>query len=187
MSLRGCLCLQAASAQTADPKAVRPGVLLVCASAFGSADCGLCPGRAAANERGGSSQNRKQMCSANGKRTRKHPCARQDLARRVQEVAINQLETAQQSVKTAQQAVKTAQQAVDTLQNVWLQEREARGNTEEAKEAKQELEKAKEEVEKAEQKYKEAQQKYEEAQAKVQAGPAQAAGLLRFCVCSCCC
>ena len=180
MSLRGCLCLQAASAQTADPKAVRPGVLLVCASAFGSADCGLCPGRAAANERGGSSQNRKQMCSANGKRTGKHPCARQDLARRVQEVAINQLETAQQSVKTAQQAV-------DTLQNVWLQEREARGNTEEAKEAKQELEKAKEEVEKAEQKYKEAQQKYEEAQAKVQAGPAQAAGLLRFCVCSCCC
>ena len=172
--------MQAASAQTADPKAVRPGVLLVCASAFGSADCGLCPGRAAANERGGSSQNRKQMCSANGKRTGKHPCARQDLARRVQEVAINQLETAQQSVKTAQQAV-------DTLQNVWLQEREARGNTEEAKEAKQELEKAKEEVEKAEQKYKEAQQKYEEAQAKVQAGPAQAAGLLRFCVCSCCC
>ena len=88
-------------------------------------------------------------------------------------MAINQLET--------------AQQAVDTLQKVWLQEFEARGNTEEAKEAKQELEKAKEEVEKAEQKYEEAQQKYEEAQAKVQAGPAQAAGLLRFCVCSCCC
>ena len=36
------LLIQAASAQTADPKAVRPGVLLVCASAFGSADCGLC-------------------------------------------------------------------------------------------------------------------------------------------------
>ena len=34
------LLIQAASAQTADPKAVRPGVLLVCASAFGSADCG---------------------------------------------------------------------------------------------------------------------------------------------------
>ena len=84
-------------------------------------------------------------------------------------MAINQLET--------------AQQAVETLQKVWLQEFEARGNTEEAKEAeakvekaKQEREKAKEEVEKAEQKYKEAQQKCEEAQ-----------GLLRFCVCSCCC
>ena len=34
------LLIQAASAQTTDPKAVRPGVLLVCASAFGSADCG---------------------------------------------------------------------------------------------------------------------------------------------------
>ena len=124
-----------------------------------------------------------------GRQTGKHPCTRQDLsaARRLQKVAINQLET-------AQQAVKTAQQAVETLQKVWLQEFEARGNTEEAKEAeakvekaKQEREKAKEEVEKAEQKYKEAQQKCEEAQAKVQAGPAQAAGLLRFCVCSCCC
>ena len=42
----GCLCLQAASAQTADPiedaaKAARPGVL-VRASFFGSADGGLC-------------------------------------------------------------------------------------------------------------------------------------------------
>ena len=36
------LLIQAASAQTADPKAVRPGVLLVCASAFGSADCFAC-------------------------------------------------------------------------------------------------------------------------------------------------
>ena len=88
-------------------------------------------------------------------------------------MAINQLET--------------AQQAVDTLQKVWLQELEARGNTEEAKEAEAKLREAEAKVDKAEQKYKEAQQKYEEAQAKVQAGPAQAAGLLRFCVCSCCC
>ena len=45
--VQGCLCLQAASAQTADPiedatKAARPGVLLVRASVFGSADGGLC-------------------------------------------------------------------------------------------------------------------------------------------------
>ena len=115
------------------------------------------------------------MWSANGKRTGKHPCARQDLAaaRRLQKVAINQLET--------------AQQAVDTLQKVWLQELEARGNTEEAKEAEAKLREAEAKVDKAEQKYEEAQQKYKEAQAKVQAGPAQAAGLLRFCVCSCCC
>ena len=101
-------------------------------------------GRAAAEERGGSSQNRKQMWSANGKRTGKHPCTRQDLsaARRLQKVAINQLET-------AQQAVKTAQQAVETLQKVWLQEFEARGNTEEAKEAEAKVEKAKQEREKA--------------------------------------
>ena len=185
------LLIQAASAQTAGPikyatKAVRPGVLLVCASAFGSADCGLCPGRAAANERGGSSQNRKQMCSANGKRTGKHPCARQDLARRVQEVAIKQLETAQQAVTTAQQAVTTAQQAVTTAQEVvgrlttlWLAERPS--GSEKANLLKQELNEAQQNYGMAQQKYAEAQQKYEEAQqnckaasASIQAGRVQA-------------
>ena len=171
------LLIQAASAQTAGPikyatKAVRPGVLLVCASAFGSADCGLCPGRAAANERGGSSQNRKQMCSANGKRTGKHPCARQDLARRVQEVAIKQL-------KTAQQAVTTAQEVVGRLTTLWLAERPS--GSEKANLLKQELNEAQQNYGMAQQKYAEAQQKYEEAQqnckaasASIQAGRVQA-------------
>ena len=72
----GCLCLQAASAQTADPiedatKAARPGVLLVRASVFGSADGGLCllvqdePLQKTALENEAPEQNRKQMCSAN--------------------------------------------------------------------------------------------------------------------------
>ena len=177
------LLIQAASAQTAGPikyatKAVRPGVLLVCASAFGSADCGLCPGRAAANERGGSSQNRKQMCSANGKRTGKHPCARQDLARRVQEVAIKQLETAQQAVTTAQQAVTTAQEVVGRLTTLWLAEP---NGSEKANLLKQELHEAQQNYGMAQQKYAEAQQKYEEAQqnckaasASIQAGRVQA-------------
>ena len=165
MSLRGCLCLQAASAQTADPKAVRPGVLLVCASAFGSADCGLCPGRAAANERGGSSQNRKQMCSANGKRTGKHPCARQDLARRVQEVAIKQLET-------AQQAVTTAQEVVGRLTTLWLAERPS--GSEKANLLKQELNEAKKELREANREVDKAKQEVEKASASVQAGRVRA-------------
>ena len=172
MSLRGCLCLQAASAQTAGPikyatKAVRPGVLLVCASAFGSADCGLCPGRAAANERGGSSQNRKQMCSANGKRTGKHPCARQDLARRVRRLAIDEMETAQQAVKT--------------LTALWLQELDA-GPSDQANALKKQLDEAEAKLKRAKKEFEEAEQKYG-SKASVQAGR----GPGGFCVCSCCC
>ena len=96
-------------------------------------------------------------------------------ARRVQNVAINELET--------------AQQAFTVLQNVWLQEFKANGNTEEAKQAeakkdkaKKEVEKAKKELEEAKKELKEAEQKYD-AKASVQAGR----GPGGFCVCSCCC
>ena len=89
-------------------------------------------------------------------------------ARRVQNVAINELET--------------AQQAVTVLQNVWLQEFKANGNTEEAKQAEAKKDKAKKEVEKAEEKVKKATQEVEKAKkaasASVQAGRGQA-GLLR--------
>ena len=87
-------------------------------------------------------------------------------ARRVQNVAINELET--------------AQQAFTVLQNVWLQEFKANGNTEEAKQAeakkdkaKEEVEKAKKELEEAKKELKEAEQKYA-SKASVQAGRVQA-------------
>ena len=107
-----------------------------------------------------------------GKSTGKHPCTRQDLAaaRRLQTLAIDELET-------AQKAVVTAQKAVDALQAVWLQ-REDGDNNEEAKqayakfkEAKDEVGKAKLEVEKAEAKVEKA---TEAVKASFQAGPEQA-------------
>ena len=138
--------------------------------AFASAGAGRAAAEDSSGERG-SSQNRKQMCSANGKRTGKHPCARQDLARRVQEVAIKQLET-------AQQAVTTAQEVVGRLTTLWLAELPG---SEKANLLKQELNEAQQNYGMAQQKYAEAQQKYEEAQqnckaasASIQAGRVQA-------------
>ena len=85
-----------------------------------------------------------------GKGTQKHSCTWQDLAaaRRLQKVAINQLET--------------AQQAVDTLQAVWLREFQDR-NTKEAEKAKQELNDAKQELNDAKQELNNAQTKLEKA------------------------
>ena len=57
------LLIQAASAQTADPKAVRPGVLLVCASAFGSADCFACWCRTSSCRRRFRRKRRSRRCS----------------------------------------------------------------------------------------------------------------------------
>ena len=100
----------------------------------------------------------------------KHPFTWQDLAaaRRVQEVAINQLQT--------------AQQAVTVLQEVWIQELRAR-NTKEAEKAKQELAVAKQELADVETKLGKAKQEVEKAKgaakASVQAGRGQAGGLLR--------
>ena len=88
-------------------------------------------------------------------------------ARRVQNVAINELET--------------AQQAFTVLQNVWLQEFKANGNTEEAKQAEAKKDKAEKKVEKAEQKVKKATQEVEKARkaasASVQAGAVVAVAL----------
>ncbi|CAE7447526.1 unnamed protein product [Symbiodinium microadriaticum] len=70
-------------------------------------------------------------------------------ARRVQNVAINELET--------------AQQAFTVLQNVWLQEFKANGNTEEAKQAEAKKDKGDKKVEKAEEKVKKATQEVEKA------------------------
>ena len=114
-----------------------------------------------------------------GKSTGKHPCTRQDLARRVQEVAIKQLETVQQAVTTAQQAVTTAQEVVGRLTTLWLAELPS--GSEKANLLKQELNEAQQNYGMAQQKYAEAQQKYEEAQqnckaasASIQAGRVQA-------------
>ena len=99
-----------------------------------------------------------------GKGTQKHSCTWQDLAaaRRLQKVAINQLET--------------AQQAVDTLQAVWLREFQDR-NTKEAEKAKQELNDAKQELNNAQTKLEKAKQELKEAKeavASVRAGREQA-------------
>ena len=132
-------------------------------------------GRAAAEERGGSSQNRKQMCLANGKSTGKHPCTRQDLDQRVRRLAIDEMET-------ALQAVKTQTEAVNTLTALRLEERKAgrsdKANTlnEELNEAKKELAEAKKELAEAKKELAEAEYN---AKASVQAGRGQAGGLLR--------
>ena len=99
-------------------------------------------GRAAAEERGGSSQNRKQMWSANGKRTGKHPCARQDLAaaRRVRKLALDLAAYLQQQLLNLEDS--SSEKAMQVKQELNEAKKELR-------EANREVDKAKQEVEKA--------------------------------------
>ena len=109
-------------------------------------------GRAAAEERGGSSQNRKKMWSANGKRTGKHPCARQDLA-----------------------AARRARELLDLA--AYLQKQLLGlddSSSEKAKEVKQELNEAKKELREANREVDKATQEVEKASASVQAGRVRA-------------
>ena len=132
-------------------------------------------GRAAAEERGGSSQNRKQMCLAN--------TPWQDLA-----AARRARDRAESAVDRADQALTGLGDVVAALQRQWLQEYNA-NNGEKADEIETKIdeieakrEKAKKELEEAKKELKEAEQKYD-AKASVQAGR----GPGGFCVCSCCC
>ena len=129
------------------------------------------------------------------KNTGKHPCTWQDLlaARRERELALD-------GKQSAQKAVKELERFVAALREQWLQEFQS-GNNKKADEvlaklqdAETKLEDAETKLEDAETKLKvakqelnDAKQEYEQAKASAQAGPAQAGGLLRFCVCSCCC
>ena len=122
------------------------------------------------------------------KNTGKHPCTWQDLlaARRERELALD-------GKQSAQKAVKELERFVAALREQWLQEFQS-GNNKKADEVLTKLQDAETKLEDAETKLKvakqelnDAKQEYEQAKASAQAGPAQAGGLLRFCVCSCCC
>ena len=104
--------------------------------------------------------------------TTKHPCAWQEFgaAKRLRDLSIDAQEFVQAQWKKA------------VLAN----------NTEQIKQWRAELKDAEAKVAKAEAKVEKAQQKYDaerlkEEEAKVSAAPAQAGGLVRFCVCRCCC
>ena len=99
------------------------------------------------------------MWSANGKRTGKHPCARQDLAaaRRARDLALDLAAYLQQQLLNLEDS--SSEKAMQVKQELNEAKKELR-------EANREVDKAKQEVEKAEQKY--------AAKASVQAGRVQA-------------